>query len=361
MIRDELVSHRCPKGRKGYPLMRRFWKIGLAITGVLVVVALIVTGALAEFTTPSISSDKVTPSASASPAPSASPTAEAVACDAKFVQTPLDRGAQNRYIVNGVVTLKLDPSTPAIEKRDAYLAAAGHDVVLLGAYAYASGLWADPNDTTPLLSGSCLSPKGQEVHTMLVGAWTSNGSTSENTPTPNDGTNSGIDSGKMVVASTPGMQSGRTGTRITFANGSSIFIDDRCGNLVFTGTPSIPKGPTDQPPPPPTTPTCPTGQVGVPPNCLEKKVPSQGPAPRGNAPVGGGKNADPGPGVYVPPAQMVHPPATPVAPAPPAPAASTPPVASTPDPAPAPPPEVSAPPASDPATGCSPPPGMTTC
>lgn len=190
---------------------------------------------------------------------------------------------------------------------------------------------------------------------MLVGAWTANGSKAENAATPVTGTNSGISGGKVVVASTPGMRSGRTGMIITFANGSSVFIDDDCGNLVFPGTPiNIPKGPTDQPP-------VVTPPVVTPPPTLEKKVPSQDPAAQGNAPVGGGKNIDPGPGVYVPPAQMSQPPAAPrVNPAPPV-VVKAPPIGSVPDPAPAPAPEPEAPAPEAPATGCAPAPGMTTC
>jgi hypothetical protein len=293
-------------------------------------------------------------------------------CDARFVQAPLDRGTQSRYIVDGVVTLKLDANTPAIEKRDAYLAAAGHDVVLLGIYAYASGLWADPNNTEPLVSDACLSPKGQEVYTMLIGAWTANGSNAANAPTPADGTNSGIDGGKMVIAATAGMRNGRTGILITLANGSSVFVDDLCGNVIFRGTPvNVPKGPTDQPTPVASAPPANTPPTVVPPKVCPptmpygtwpvcKGAPSGDPAARGTAPTGSGTSIDPGPGAYVPPAQMAPAPAAPyVAPAAPAPAPAA--AAPKPDPAPAPAPEAAAPAAPAPAAGTSCAPGITTC
>ncbi|MBC7869139.1 hypothetical protein H7X69_03120 [Candidatus Saccharibacteria bacterium] len=97
-----------------------------------------------------------------------------------------------------------------------------------------------------------------------------------------------------------------------------------------------------------------------------KDSPKKDPAARGNAPVGGGRNLDPGPGTYIPPTKMVRPPAAPrVNPPPPVvltpKGTPAPPVGSTPDPAPAPAPEPKAPTPAYPATGCSPPPGMTTC
>jgi hypothetical protein len=127
--------------------------------------------------------------------------------------------------------------------------------------------------------------------------------------------------------------------------------------------------PKPPPPAPPTTPETPDNpppaQVCPPdmphgewPNCKDDS--SRDPGPRGNAPIGQGPNADPGPGTYIPPQEMEQPPSTPyVPPAPPAPA---PPAAPAPgpapapvptrDPAPAPAPEPSAPPPSAPETGC---------
>jgi len=154
------------------------------------------------------------------------------------------------------------------------------------------------------------------------------------------------------------------GTAIVFTNGSTVVklrLDCGFQNVreSFPGVPSMPPG-SPEAPKPPTTPSCPPGTTGTPPNCLEAKIPSQDPAPRGNAPVGGGTNADPGPGVYVPPAQMVQPPAAPrVNPAPPAPAPAV--VVPVPDPAPAPAPEPAAPAPAAPATGTSCAPGITSC
>lgn len=93
------------------------------------------------------------------------------------------------------------------------------------------------------------------------------------------------------------------------------------------------------PPPPPTTP--PTNPPPPPPPTNEPKDPSEDPYPRGNAPVGGGPNADPGPGTYIPPQQMQQPPSQPrVDPPPPAPQPAPAPPTVTPSPAPATPPTV---------------------
>lgn len=167
----------------------------------------------------------------------------------------------------------------------------------------------------------------------------------------------GASTGSGVVTSAAS-QADKASTVVTTADrktGATLKQDrENCGDQPYKPTPPPPPSTTTQ------TPTCTSTQTGTWPNCLEKKHPTLDPARRGNAPAGGGTNIDPGPGTYVAPSEMVHPPSSPyVAPA--APAVTTPPVGSTPDPAPAPPPQVSAPPASAPATGCAPAPGMTTC
>jgi hypothetical protein len=125
----------------------------------------------------------------------------------------------------------------------------------------------------------------------------------------------------------------------TTATAPPIAVRTACGNPQ-TVLPR-PAGPVPAGPPPP------KGE-------LTPKDPSQDPWPRGNAPVAGGPNADPGPGPYVPPEEMEQPPATPrVNPPPPV----SPPPNVHEDPAPAPRPEQEAPTPVSPAEDYSPPPG----
>ena len=118
-----------------------------------------------------------------------------------------------------------------------------------------------------------------------------------------------------------------------------------CEEVTAPGTPGTPG-----------TPGVP-GTPGTPenPECTENCGPGITPK-NPSADPGGGPNSDPGPGIYIPQAQMEQPPSTPrVDPAPPI---STPPAA-TPDPTPAPAPEPSAPVQTAPETGCTPMPGVT--
>lgn len=124
-------------------------------------------------------------------------------------------------------------------------------------------------------------------------------------------------------------------------------------------TPSTPKGGGDTPknpvctencgttpPPPPPPATCPPGTVGTPPVC--KDLPSNDPSQNGNAPDGGGRNDNPGPGDVTNTENNRPPEAPRTNPPPPV---QQPPV-STPDPTPPPAPEPEAPKPSAPETGC---------
>ena len=188
-----------------------------------------------------------------------------------------------------------------------------------------------------------------------------------------------VDGQKMIrVSLTPIIFVNGEATQLDVSKGAGIFID--CANLHW-----VPKQVyecTDSsctPPPPvaPPTPEC-TVNCGPPPVTppvtppLDVKKPNEGSGPKGNAPDGSGKNETPGPGPYVPPTEIVQPPAAPyVPPAPPAPKppAPTAPTPSVPKPAPmptfdpAPPavPQPAAPKPSAPETGCIVIPGIEDC
>jgi hypothetical protein len=150
---------------------------------------------------------------------------------------------------------------------------------------------------------------------------------------PATGYNTGVTAGSVVRASNAGITGDRKAIQITTPDGRVFWVLGRCGNVVTPHKPSLPPGETDN-----------------------HKDPSKDPYPRGNAPTGGGKNLDPGPGTYIPPTGMVHPPASPRV-NPPAPKPTAPPAGSKPDPTPAPAPEPTAPTPDAPATGYSPAPG----
>jgi hypothetical protein len=187
---------------------------------------------------------------------------------------------------------------------------------------------------------------------------------------PETAYNSGVADGSVIGDSAAGITGDRSAIQITLPDGRVIWIMARCGNVATQGSPPLPPGPTDNPP----RPTCESaygpGYTGTWPVC--KDPASNDPGPSRNAPVGGGKNADPGPGAHVAPSDMVQPPATlpvnPAAPpvvvatqAPSTPSNPTPAPVPTVDPAPAPTAEPSAAPTTAPIDTCVPPPGKTTC
>ncbi len=181
-------------------------------------------------------------------------------------------------------------------------------------------------------------------------------------------------SGAKGVSTRQGFTVGN-GTAVVFTHGSAVVkLRLDCGfqnvRASFPGVPSVPPGSPELPKKPvihkviihkviiPVKVCPPSMPHGTFPVC--KDSPSNDPAARGNAPVGGGTNLDPGPGAFIPSTSMVRPPAAPrVNPAPPV--VQAPPVGSTPDPAPAPAPEPLAPVPADPATGTSCAPGIPVC
>jgi len=78
---------------------------------------------------------------------------------------------------------------------------------------------------------------------------------------PADGYNSGVENGTVVQSSSSGISGDRTAIQVVLADGSTVWIMARCGNPVTTGSPGLPTGKTDNPPPvvvtPSTTPTPP--------------------------------------------------------------------------------------------------------
>jgi hypothetical protein len=141
-------------------------------------------------------------------------------------------------------------------------------------------------------------------------------------------TGTGVD-GSVIGDASGGIGGDLSAVQLTLSDGRVIWIMARCGNLATPGAPSLPPGPTDNPPRcaynpqlPPDSPdcappveVCPPGMHGTPPVC--KDDPSNDPEQQDNNKPGGGGQApeqtDPvgppaggePPEVYVPPAPPV--------------------------------------------------------
>lgn len=336
------------------------WPRGAFISGGLIVLGVATLVLVTLFTTAGqtdVSATKPTPAATATVAP-----VIAANCDKKFVQVA-GNNASNR--VDADFAVKYAKATAATHnmakaQRTVLLENSANNAQRLAIWSNAFGLYANPNNWRPLVSGKCLSAEGQALYYRFEGTLSAKGTTLSETQASAGALNSGINRGTYGVASTPGLSGNRKAVKVTLSDGSFVMILVRCGNVVFLSKPNLPAVPTDNRPPVTPKKVCPPNQpFGTWPVC--KDAPSNDPAAKGNAPVGGGTNLDPGPGTYVPPSLMVQPPATPYV-APPPPVATTPPVGSTPDPAPAPAPQPSAPPPTQAEDGgCSPAPGETTC
>ena len=335
---------------------RRAWLfavLSLLLVGVLIAVPFI-TGLNGQGAQASMGGSK--PSASATP----SPTPEQ--CSATWVMKDLPSKNQ-RLFYDGIAEIR-DATTNEQAAAAAYVVIDKfkYDPDYLVALTKVS-LQKDVNRASLVDATGCATPAAAQL-VLQIGAVFSMSKISPD-QAPTTGTNSGVNtSGVVVSAELPGIGGDRKAIKIVLPNGQIIWIMARCGNMVTPGHP-FPHGPTDQckwnPKLPPDSP-----------KCLQSKDPSQDPAAKGNAPIGGGKNADPGPGTYTPPNKVTHPPSTPrVNPAPPAPVVPQP-QPSTPsnphpapvptkDPEPAPTPEPSAPPPTNPVGGCVPLPGQKTC
>lgn len=228
--------------------------------------------------------------------------------------------------------------------------------------------------------GNVYSERGVKAYEDWLFLW----ELAEVTPTDEirfQATNTGV-SGTQVVQATGVSGDDKSGVDVSYpdANGKMVSAHSalyRCTQPTGGHAP-FPMGPTDNPAPEtPVTPKTPVCEFNpaLPPNspfCVKPKDVTKGSYHQGNAPTGGGANADSSEGDYVPPPEMTQPPATdrvnppPPPPAPPAPApapspGSTPTPVPTPDPAPAPEPEPSAPAPSAPETGCVVIPGLEPC
>jgi len=293
------------------------------------------------------------------------------ACKDKYVQA-VSNNENNRVIGDfsaRYAEATADSDNLSNAQRDLLIEESGKNAQVLAIWSHSFGLYEDPNKWDKLVKDGCLSEEGVTLHNQFEGMLSAKGMTFEEAEAPTNGHNSGVSDGQYGVATEQGVYGDRKAIKITFKDGSVAYIMVRCGNPVFPSPPpGIPDVPTDNPPPPPDNPpgdVCPPDKPhGTPPLC--KDSPSRDPYAQGNAPTGGGPNADRGPGLYIPPNEMEKPGSQP-RPNPPAPK-PTPGSGngggSQPKPEPTfqhPDPEPEAPKPSNPETGCTPIPGVESC
>lgn len=298
----------------------------------------------------------LTPSPSATPTPTATPEQ----CADTWPIVPADH-TDFRWFYEGLASIK-DAQT------NEQAVAAAHDwrervreVPYLQAFAAKQILQREVSSSSLTGKDGCVTQAAVDLDVELGMALATARSITPDLA-PETGTNTGVDGVVVVSDSTPGVSGDRKAIKIVLSDGRTIWVMARCGNIVTESPiPDIPKGGTDNPPKP----TCEEQNMdGTWPVCKDRAT--RDPYVNGNAPVGGGVNADPGPGEYIAPEQMEQPPAAPYvpppppAPVPPAPAPAPEPgepepaPVPTPDPAPAPAPQPSAPPPTAPETVCDP-------
>lgn len=318
--------------------MQSKWKrvfIGTAAAAVLILVVAFFVGldygtsgqAKAGSTTSSTQASK--PQAKANPA---------VAKKCATWETGTSDYSNNRWFADGIAAIK--NATTAEQATDAahvWLAKVRKDPNLLaGAAKYF--LQRDVDKAT-LTKDGCATDAAVQLDTELELAI---GQAKSIVPgdAPSSGYNSGVDNGVVVGSASAGIGGDRKAIQITLSDGRVIWIMARCGNIVTTGTPPVPHGPTDNPPVcqynvnlPPNSPDCVPppvktcvseygpGYTGTYPVC--KGPSTEDPVQHGNAGNGGGVNQNTGldaPNTWTPPpaAPRVNP-APPAAVTPPAP------------------------------------------
>jgi hypothetical protein len=202
-------------------------------------------------------------------------TASDVDCAPEFVQ--VSAGHDQNRVIDDFAIKYAEATVNANNMSEAQitllLEEAGKDAQVLATYSFAASLYEDPNDWEKLVEDNCLSQDGQELYYQLKGALNAQGTVVEEGDAPSNGTNTGISDDVFGAADQPGVSGDRKAIKITFPDGTVIWIMVRCGNVVYPGEPPS----------------------------LLPKVPTDDPFPQGNAPDGGGQNDDQGTGVYTPP------------------------------------------------------------
>jgi hypothetical protein len=199
------------------------------------------------------------PSGSPTTTPKPSPT---MACPQTWEVKYADHGS-NRWFAEGIASIQN-------AKTNAQAAAAAQDWVhrvesdpinLSGAISYFL------NKDVPqaeLVDGKCASETAKSFATQLeLKLSTAKSITAGNAPS--NGTNSGVDNGRVVSATSSGVTGNTKAIKVDLGNGKVIWIMARCGNAVTTGKAPVPPGKTERQPKPPShpptsTPKCKPGE-----------------------------------------------------------------------------------------------------
>ncbi len=339
---------------------------GLYVLVGIIVVMVIGFSLILRGSSPTQAFQKQTPSSgSATETPTPEPTAEACA-DTWAIQESNNK--DNRWFFDGIAAIR-DAKTneEAVDAAYEWQAKVRLDPDLMVG-AVKTFLLKEVDRKTLSDSEGCATQDLVDLDLELGTLLASSKITPEDVP--ETATNTGVDpnSGVVVRQASAGISGEMDAIKVTLPDGRVVWIMARCGNLATPGNPPLlPPGDTDNPPPPVCPPEMPEGTWPV---CKDRAT--NDPSRNGNAPTGGGPNADTGSGDYVAPDDMEQPGSGPhVNPAEPAPhvpsqpstpSSPNPAPAPTPDPAPAPAPEPSAPaPAEDAPSDCIIPPGKTSC
>jgi len=197
-----------------------------------------------------------TPDPSKSTSPTPSPTSD---CPPEFVQeagvnenSKIDSDFESGYAATVTGAANLDEAQKAF-----VLERSASNAQRLAIWAAQFGAHDDQTEWQSLVADGCLSQEGQAVYNKLAGIFSV--STFEEAPAPEDGYNSGINDGQLVISPEPGIGGDRKAIKITTPDGKVVYIMVRCGNVVYdTPPPSVPPGTTDNPPP---SEVCPPDQV----------------------------------------------------------------------------------------------------
>lgn len=172
------------------------------------------------------------------------PTATAACPDTWQIKTANHNN--NRWFANGVQSIR-DAKTPAQARAAAtdWVHRVESDPVnLSGAVSY----FLDKNvPPAQLVNGKCASEQAKSLAAQLELAV----ATAKVTPdhAPSNGTNSGVDNGKVVSATAPGITGDTRAIKVELANGKVVWVMWRCGNAVKKGKAPVPPGHTEHQPP----------------------------------------------------------------------------------------------------------------